>query len=77
MTAEEAKRISSSITTKEAQGQLTKIAAAISAAAERGQSSATINVYVKIPVEKELTRLGYRVQKYDDQRDGAYTQVNW
>ena len=77
MTAEEAKRISSSITTKEAQGQLTKIAAAIRAAVKRGRSSATINIYIKDSVEKELTNLGYRVQKYGNQNNGDYIQVSW
>lgn len=76
-TAEEARALSSSIEKEISMQQLSKIAAEITAAAARGYTSVSVEVYASSAVEKELGRLGYTVKKWDDQRDGAYTQVTW
>lgn len=77
MTADEARKKSSSVTNAIAQAELERFAVAIDRATVLGSRAAQVNFCASVSVVRELERLGFTVKKWSDQRDGDYTQVSW
>lgn len=77
ISASEARVLATEVVSEAAQTQLRNIALAIKREAINGRHAALVNFYPLPVTENELKRLGYSVNKWDDQRDGAGMQVSW
>ncbi len=75
--ATEARKNAKDLNAEIHQKQLQDCDQAIRQAMSAGKFECTIQICVNETVETEIKSKGYVVTKGDDQRDGAYTKINW
>ena len=57
--------------------ELNKCEQAIKNAANENEMSCGIGIYAHKKTIEELTKRGFKVEQYDDQRDGSYLSISW
>lgn len=77
MTAEEARRVATSITTAINAKELKIIEDWIAKAANKGELKTHYYENLSKPVLNELGRRGFTVSEFHDQRDGTTITISW
>jgi hypothetical protein len=77
ITAEWARKTADSIMNDKSEKYLAYCLDKIEKAVNGNKMSVTISDFIDGPVKKELETRGFKIQPYDDPREGAYTVINW
>jgi hypothetical protein len=77
ITAEWARKQAISILGERVKKEIDICLNAIKSAVEKNQMSVSVSIYVHELTEADLTQRGFKVKRYNDQRDGSYVSISW
>lgn len=77
ITAQEARQKIEQLETERGKKEKNIAEEKITSAVEQGLQGCDLGIYVSDATEKWLISLGYKVERYSNQRDGSGTYVSW
>lgn len=77
VTAEWARKESTSILGEKVRQQITTCESNIIIAVKKNEMSCSVNMYADKLTIAELVKRGFTCKQYDDQRDGSYLNISW
>lgn len=77
VTADWARKTAESVLGEKINKQIEVCLDAIERAVKANQMACSVGIYADTLVIKELNKRGFKVQQYNDQRDGSYLTISW